>query len=536
MRRFAFICLALLALTAVIRADDAWDKQVAEYKASQKRPSLWKRTQGREALALTRDVRAIPILAADYKSAEKPRDQVQFLCAALATRYCNSKDCVDALETWRGAHSRAEDAWLWYRTLRIYANWRGVDDVKAIIRNAELDVFLRAAALEAIAARQDAGLLELVNELLLNLPLDKRRWVLAESCMAVLTRQPVTDKAFKPPAEQLARVLDMDTAPEHTKLVIARAFRRIFNAEHAYLAAAPWLKKLEGDNGRVPSRTLAQPTFLGLQAEGNRICYVIDLSDSMLTPLTENEKRDLRNPVTGHRKQDGGDEPEPQPDPDVAALPWDSITTRFDAAREFLKLSLRKLTTEQHFAVVAFGTQAALLDACPGMQQVNEKRIAKAIEELDAIKPGLSNGKPTLRGMTNLHGGLQRAFQCKSKGLIKDYEYVDWLGFEQGADTIFVLSDGKQSWSDWDCIDKADDSDVSGNPESGGDLGEKGEHPELHFYGPYVDQRHMLEDLERMNLFRKAEIHAIGIGEAEEVTLRAIAQIGHGQLRLVGKK
>lgn len=535
MKRLGLACLTLLALLGLVRADDAWDKHVADYKATQKRPSLWKRTQGREALALTRDVRAIPILAADYKSAEKPRDQVQYLCAALATRYCTGKEFVDAYAAWRKAHTRAEDAWLWYRTLKIHNNWRGADEVKEIIRNPELDLMIRAAALEAIATRQDVGLLELINELLLSLPADKRRWALAESCMSVLTRQAVTDKAFKPPAEQLARMLDMDAVPEHTRLVIARGFRRIFNAEHAYMTAAPWLKKLEGDNGRAPSRTLAQPTFLGLQAEGTRICYVIDLSDSMLTPLTDSEKRDLRNPVTGHRKQDG-EAPEPRPDPDVAALPWDSINTRFDAAREFLKLSLRKLSPEQYFAVAAFGTQAALLEACPGMQQVNEKRIQKAIEELDAIQPGLANGKPALRGMTNLHGGLQRAFQCKSKGLIKSYEYVDWLGFEQGADTIFVLSDGKQSWSDWDCIDKADDSDVPGDPESGGKLGEKGEHPELHFYGPYVDQRHMLEDLERMNLFRKAEIHCIGIGEAEEATLKAIAGIGNGQLRLVGRK
>jgi hypothetical protein len=86
MRRSLTACLTLLIVAAFVRADDAWDKQVADYKASQKRPSLWKRTQGREALAMTRDVRAIPILASDYASAEKPRDQVQYLCASLTTR------------------------------------------------------------------------------------------------------------------------------------------------------------------------------------------------------------------------------------------------------------------------------------------------------------------------------------------------------------------------------------------------------------------------------------------------------------------
>ena len=32
---------------------------------------------------------------------------------------------------------------------------------------------------------------------------------------------------------------------------------------------------------------------------GDRIAYVIDMSDSMLTPLTGKEKADLRGPITG---------------------------------------------------------------------------------------------------------------------------------------------------------------------------------------------------------------------------------------------
>ena len=113
MKRLAVVALALLAATAVVRADD-WDAKVAAYKESQKRPSLWKRTVGREELAMTRDVRAIEILEQDYTKPEKPKDQVQFLVASLVTRYCNTKDFVDALESFRTAHSRAEDAWLWF--------------------------------------------------------------------------------------------------------------------------------------------------------------------------------------------------------------------------------------------------------------------------------------------------------------------------------------------------------------------------------------------------------------------------------------
>ncbi|MCB9895963.1 MAG: hypothetical protein H6839_16135 [Planctomycetes bacterium] len=539
MKRLAVASAVLLCLAAFVRADD-WDAKVAAYKESQKRPSLWKRTAGREELAKTRDARAIEILAQDYAKPEKPKDQVQFLVASLVTRYCNTKDFVDALEAFRTAHDRAEDAWLWYRCLQIYQNWRGVTDVVEIAKNPELDIFLRAAAIEAIANRPEPEALELISDTLNNLPDDNQRWVLVESCMNALRWKPAQiKKELLTTAERLARMLDQDAVPEHTKLVIARTFRRIFDEDHAYMAANFWLDKIQGGKPGMRSNTLAQPTFLGLQAEGNRICYVIDMSDSMLTPLTLQEKEDLRNPVTGHKKLDDPDAKPPQPDPDVAALPWDKIVTRFDAAREFLKLSLKRLSLDQYFAVVGFGTEAALLEECDGMVKVTDKRVEKVIAELDAIKPGKATParkEGTLRGMTNLHGGIQRAFKCKGKGLIKDYEYIDWLGFTQGADTIFLLSDGKQTWSDWDCLDKSDSTDVAGDPESGKDIPGGGDYPELHFYGPYVDQRHMLEDFQRMNLFRKAEIHCIGIGEAEEGVLRAISDIGNGQLRLVGKK
>jgi len=544
MKRLATACLALFAIIAVAHAGDDWEAKVAAYRKSQKRPSLWKRTLGREAIAATRDKRAIELLAEDYAKPEKPHDQVQYLCASIATLYFNDKDSVEPLDAWRVKHTDAEDAWLWYRVLSVHQQFRGADDVIAIVKDPELDVFLRAAALEAIAMRSDGDMLGLIQELLNNLPDDKQRWVLVESCMNAMRRQTakLDDDAFRHPANQLARMLDQDVVPEHTKYAIARTFRDIFKAEHAWLTSAPWLKRIAGETGRVPSRTLAQPSFLGLQAEGTRICYVIDMSDSMLTPLTDKEKQDLRNPVTGHGKYDDPDKkaPPPKADPEIEALPWDKIVTRFDAACEFLKLSLRKLTDEQEFAVIWFGTDAGLLDECKGMQKVNDKRVEKVIEELDAIKPGKpTTARPqgTLRGMTNLHGGIQRAFKCKSKGLIKDYEYVDWLGFTQGADTIFLLSDGKQSWSDWDAVDSTDSDDVAGDPESGYGADEGGgEHSELHFYGPYVDERHMLDDFTRMNLFRKCEIHCIGIGEADSRALKAIAQIGHGNLRIVGER
>ena len=168
-----------------------------------------------------------------------------------------------------------------------------------------------------------------------------------------------------------------------------------------------------------------------MKATGKRVCYVIDLSDSMLDPLTVREVSDLA---------------------DFGALPWDEITSRLDAVRELLRIALPTLNPEQSFCVVTFGSEAKLLKATPGLRRATPAAIAKVMRELDALKPGpIKRGRPhgTLGGYTNLHGGLRRAFQVKGRGLVKQGAYIDPQMFEQGCDSIFLLSDGKPTWDDY---------------------------------------------------------------------------------------
>ena len=40
---------------------------------------------------------------------------------------------------------------------------------------------------------------------------------------------------------------------------------------------------------------------------------------------------------------------------------------------------------------------------------------------------------------------------------------------------------------------------------------------------------YQLDDLRRLNLFRRAELHCVGIGEANHQLPDAMAEIGHGQ-------
>jgi hypothetical protein len=52
--------------------------------------------------------------------------------------------------------------------------------------------------------------------------------------------------------------------------------------------------------------------------------------------------------------------------------------------------------------------------------------------------------------------------------------------------------------------------------------------------GPYEEPAAIRADVFWLNLFRKAEIHCIAMGEAEAELLRALAAMGHGRFRAIG--
>ncbi|MCF6227740.1 MAG: hypothetical protein L3J82_03605, partial [Planctomycetes bacterium] len=57
------------------------------------------------------------------------------------------------------------------------------------------------------------------------------------------------------------------------------------------------------------------------------------------------------------------------------------------------------------------------------------------------------------------------------------------------------------------------------------------------FPGPYgfrFSNECLPDDVRRLNLFRKCEIHCIGIGNVSFSLLQAIAQAGNGVVKMVG--
>jgi hypothetical protein len=136
-----------------------------------------------------------------------------------------------------------------------------------------------------------------------------------------------------------------------------------------------------------------------------------------------------------------------------------------------------------------------------------------------------------------------------------DDEHVHPDAFTGGCDTIFLLSDGTPT--QWDFHGRGPLRDVPGyeikarrykykykDPETGEESEREVNQPaqtvpprkiQQSMQGPYQNQHHFRSDLERLNLFRKVQIHVVGVGEYSKTWLDLVKDAGLGKLRLIGK-
>ncbi len=550
LRILGLLSVLLSAGTRDAQGDgDGFEAAQARWRASKSRPSLFVRTRARQLLAATGDARALTLLVKDYDKPEEPMDEVRYLVVTLCGRHLGrEQDTLPAWTAWRRRHAAAGDAWLWYVSAWVEHGLGGAEAAEAV-GEPDADPFLRAASLRGLfdgAEARGADVpprLDAVRSALARLPSAlPARGVLAEAAAMALAAgsEPWATEEGALLLEQVIRLLEDRVLTARSKLVIARCLARAFGTEGADLSAAVWRRELAAARAgaqrtEAPSDRYAGPEFFGLRASGRRIVYVIDLSDSMLAPLGGAERDALQRPVT---PTPGGPAPKAPP---ADGLPWDRIRTRFDAARECLKASLQKLDKERSFCVILFGDVAEPLASTPGFVPVTPKTVRASIQALDDIAPRSTatdalHPYGRLRGRTNLHGGLRRAFRAQEQGFVARGEHVDARLLEQGCDTVYLLSDGVPSWDDFAAIDVRDPEDQTGDPESRVPLPNT---REIHYMGPYgwgTERGDLVAaDVRRMNLFRNAEIHVVAIGEADAQLLRAIAAVGHGRVRFVGQ-
>lgn len=545
------LALALLcSLAAVLHpsatfAGGDFDTELQKYKAGIQDKALVRRTAARARLATTRDVRALRVLAEDYAKHEEPIAQVRYLIAHIASRYFEEAEWVAPFQEWMDDATKPEDAWLWFLGRSVWAKHAPNEELGEL-PNPKLCVHLRAAALEAVAAQKRMDAVDLINNQLDALGKTKglERGIILGSLgsIALSLKEHLKVGGVEATLIRLIDQIDHKLTPDWAALMLARRFAALLDMSEVTLQT-PYLQSiLEGKTGpkREDDDRYARPTFAGIKASGKRICYVIDCSDSMLTPLTGKEKEVLRKPaITGEEKRDkkkkGSLEDE---------LDWKRIKTRFDLAREYLRLSLLGLTKDQSFAVVCFGTNAEILEGTKGMQPAKPRTVKKALKALRGLSIGPATETRihgTLMGDTNFQAAFMTAFGVVSKGLVKGQEYVDPLGFTQGCDTIFFLSDGRPTADNWPGEGPMSGPGGYRDRESGKRIeppagGGGGTGTAIHV-GPYADGGFYLDgEIQRMNLLRKAEIHCIGIGEAKKFQLKAIAKLGLGKVRMIGSQ
>ncbi len=348
----------------------------------------------------------------------------------------------------------------------------------------------------------------------------------------------------------VARQLDDEKHQERSLRQVRLALQAAVGSERAYEDSASW--ELLFNDLAVPvnegeERTVVR--FMGIETDGTRIIFLLDASDSMLKPLTEAEKTALEDLFQGEMRRADEDDTEDRSDP--LRIDWESVGNRFDAAREHLRWTLSQMDEDVYFAVLLFGDEAEALEVTPYFVQATRKRKRLVARALDAIEIGeKASGRPhgTLRGQTNLRSAFDLAFRVGKGGIVPQGTplYTDKAAFFEGLDTLFLLSDGKPTRDGFSGITpvlttggywrEAGERTIT-DPETGAKRKVKHERefiPERtqrhnHGNGPYVGADALLEELTRLNLFRKAVFHAIAIGEAERSLPEQIARLGRGR-------
>lgn len=539
-----FLALASGAATA---QDSGYGAALERYKECISRLPFRFHVEGREKIGATREVAALDQLSKDYSKSKDYADYARYTIAEILARNFQDDDWLDALDKLRSKNDKPIDTWLWVRTLTNEIQRK--DGMRALtIAREGKKPHLRAAAIAALGAAKDDKLAGAVLANCLNFPRKESDRMLVLGAMTgalFANKSRVNEEEYREALKAYISLLAKDVKLKNTaKVQMARHLQVILNGPAKFTDPEPWLELLNRGDVKKPSksRTRSQPRFFGIETEGERFCYVLDMSDSMLKEIAPSARP--KGPITGPRKK----KKKKSMVLDESDLPWHEIVTRWDLAREQLRISLSRLGSDKYFSIVWFGTEAGTLDATKGMVKATPSNIKKAMAELDAIQAEANqDGKMALRGETSLHYGLQLAFALGKKGVTNEPVYVGQKPMVEGCDTMFLLSDGAPNWDGFDIVDK---NYGEGQTYRDVEAGIKAEGtPNLKYCGPYggfpqvrgngragrVDCW-LIRDVERMNAFRRIRLHCVGLGEANEVLLKNLASLGNGEVFIVGKK
>ena len=543
----AFLLLLATNGIAIAQDESGYAAALARYQECITRLPFRFHVEGREKIGETREVAALSQLSTDYAKSKAYPEYARYTIAEILARNYKSDEFFASMAQLRAKNDDLIDTWLWVRTLTNEIDSKG--DVEAVtIARESKQAHLRAAAIAALGASKDGDLKAAILANCIDFPRKEsdRMLVLGAMTGALYEKKGrVNDEGYREALKSYISLLGNDVKLNHTaKVQMARHLQLILNGPAKFTDPEPWLELLSRGDVKKPasSGTSAQPRFFGIETEGERFCYVVDMSDSMLKEIVPSARP--TGPITGPKKK----KDKKSMVLDESDLPWHSIVTRWDLAREQLRISLSRLSNDKYFSIVWFGSDAGTLAATDGMVKATSANIKKAMAELDAIQAAPNqDGKMALRGETSLHFGLQIAFGLTKRGTSPEPAYVDAKPLTEGCDTIFLLSDGAPNWDGFDVRDKnygegQTYKDVEAGIQAAGT-------PFLNYSGPYsafptvtgsgrpgkIDCW-LIRDIERLNAFRRITLHCVGLGEANELLLNNLAPLGNGEVFIVRKK
>lgn len=543
----ALFAIAPLAAQWDIRYPDipsrTYDEALARYKTCLSRKAFRYHYEAREVLGNTRTPEALTLLVGDYKTVKEDTEYIRYLIADCFARFYGKPEHLKAILALRETSKGPGDVWLWYQSMRLQADL-GEEAAVVTIAYSDKNPLLRAAAIAALGDARNGTLKDAIVSNCADFPKkesDRMTMLGAMSGALLANKMRVNEEGYRAALTAYIGLLAPEVKLSHVgKVQMARHLQIILKAPAPFVDAQSWLDILARGEVKTATRqtTVATPRFFGLETDGERMVYVVDMSDSMLLPIEDSAKP--KGPLTGpkEKKKKGAVL-------DESDLPWNKIHTRWDLARENLRISLSRLTPEKEFCIVWFGREAGTLDASKGLIKATRGNIDKVMAELDGIQANMTpeEGKPMppngrLRGDTNLHGGMRLAFALHSKGFAGSNGYVDQQALAEGCDTILLLSDGDPSMDDFYEEDK---NFGEGKVVFSQERKEAAPNtPMLWYTGPFVSNTvphcpYIVADVRRMNMFRRVRIHAVGLGEANMTLTKLLAELGHGESVQVGQ-
>lgn len=398
---------------------------------------------------------------------------------------------------------------------------------KAITESKDKDIYLRSAAIEAMANFERRDMADLLLTVLKTYDpkWDEDSPIIALTCIQGAPRfcSGADTEMRNNIVLALADVLEK-TKDDRIQWFTCKALAAI-TGEDTYVDAEFWRWWVRMGGQKVEKReegaTVAGrdvPKFFKAAAVGKRVVFVIDISGSMQHPVElppemknppkEEPKDEPSGPVTGGGKKEEEPKKEAPPPPD-----YSKVQTKLDLAKVELIYTLENLPDDYWFNIVIYHTPHSMIDNASDefvqATETNKRKFIKKVEELNWAN------------LTNIHGALTRGF-CVNKRNTLDPMKIgkrannpawDPECLKTGATTMFFLTDGSPTISD-------DSTDIGQVGRPGGPMIGNGR---------FCQAQNIFDDVRRLNVFRKCVINTVGIGPHAGNLLQALAQVSGGE-------